>query len=308
MKKKILFLLILIVGFVLFLVVNEFVLKNRTKTGRMKVLSSPSAGVFVDNVAMGKTPFEHKLEEGEYVIKLIPEGVAEDTVSWQGTVYVHDDSLTYINRELGSSEITSAGEVFTVQKMEEKPSEKNTGEVYIETEPSGAIVYLDNDEKGVSPLLIQDVIKGDHEISVFMPGFFRRTHKINIDSGYRTSTQFKLALDRTQKNIEEIQKEKRDEEASEEANIESNQDDEPEEESDETQEEKTSTNRVRVLETGTGWLRVRQEPTTNSTEVGKVEPGEEYVFIEETDGWYQIELEDNIKGWVSGDYVDNVED
>ncbi len=295
MKNKLIFLVLLLSGFAIFLVVNEFVLKDRTPMGRIKVLSSPSAGVFIDNVAVGKTPFEQKIEAGEYVIKLIPEGVAGDTVSWQGTIRVAPDSLTYINRELGESEVLSAGEIFLVEEMEERPEESGTGEVFVETEPSGAIVYLDNDEKGVSPILLQGVTQGDHEISVYMPGFFRRTHKINVDANRRTTTQFQLALDESQQSIDEVTEDAEEAAASEEAAL-------AEEAGDDGLD--PSVNQVEILQTPTGWLRVRAEPTTNSAEVAKADPGTRYELLDQSNGWYQIALGGDETGWVSNQYAE----
>jgi len=60
--------------------------------------------------------------------------------------------------------------------MEKSPRD-DVGEIYIETEPTGALVYLDNEEKGVAPLILADVPSGIHELSVFLPGFLRRTQK-----------------------------------------------------------------------------------------------------------------------------------
>jgi hypothetical protein len=290
MKKKLLFLLLLILGFAVFLGVNSYIQGKKNESGRVKIVSSPAAGVFVDNVAMGRTPFEGKMKEGEYVVKLIPEGVSSDTVSWQGKVRVYKNALTYVNRELGSSDVSSAGETFTVVKMDKKPKNGNYGEIFVETEPAGAIVYLDNDEKGVSPLVMEEVLKGDHEISVFMPGFFRRTHKINVDGGYRTYTTFKLAIDQTQKKVEDLQKEAqtaRDKEASESAQV---------------TESSSSGTKIRIKDTPTGFLRVRQEPGTNGAEIAKVNPDESYPMVEETDGWFKIKLADGKEGWVSADY------
>ncbi len=289
MKKKLAFLLVLVVLFIIFLVVREVIFNKEGNTGRMKIVSSPSAGVFIDNTAVGKTPFEQKLKEGEYTIKLIPEGVSKDTVSWQGKVRVYKESLTYINRELGSSDVSSAGEVFTVSKMEKKPSSNNFGEVYIETDPPGAIVYLDNDEKGVSPLVLEEVTRGDHEVSVFLPGFFRRTHKINVDSAYRTNSTFKLAVDQTKKDISQLRQEKEDErkaaiEATKSATL------------------GEASTQIVIQNTPTGFLRVREEPNTEATEVTRVEPGEKYALLEEGDGWYKIKVDDS-EGWVSSDYA-----
>lgn len=294
MKKKLIFLLILVLGFGIFLAIRVILFGKENDGGRLKIVASPTATVFIDNVAMGKTPYEEKLKEGEYVLKLIPEGNASNTASWQGKVRVNNNALTYVNRELGSSDITSAGEIFTVNKMEKKDVKGGYGSIAVETDPAGAIVYLDNDEKGVSPLIMNEVPKGDHEISVYMPGFFRRTHKINVDSGYQTSTTFKLALDQTQKNIEQLQKEnqaKKDKEASESAKTEATPPSDAKE-------------KVTISDTPTGWLRVRSEPSLNGEEIAKVDSKKEFSLIEETDGWYKIQVEDGKQGWISSEYAE----
>lgn len=291
MKKKLGFLLVLVVLFIIFLVLREVVFNKEGSTGRIKIVSSPSAGVFIDSAAVGKTPFEQKLQEGEYTIKLIPEGISKETVSWQGKVRVNKESLTYINRELGSSEVSSAGEIFTVAKMEKKPKSGNYGEVSVETDPAGAIVYLDNDEKGVSPLVMEEVLKGDHEISVFLPGFFRRTHKINVDGGYRTNAGFKLAVDQTKKDINDLRKEKEAERLKKEA-----------EASKSAEVTESSGTTILIQNTPTGFLRVREEPNTNAAEIARVKPGEKYGMVEETDGWFKIKIDDK-EGWVSSDYA-----
>ena len=152
MKRKLLLVIILVVGFLGFILIRFFIQDQQNAAGRLKIDSSPAAHVFVNDVAVGKTPYEDaNLKVGQYKVKLIPEGKETKTVSWEGTVAIYKSTLSYISRELGTSELTSAGEILTVVKMQEKPNGA-TGAVKIETDPPGAIVYFDNDEKGVSPL------------------------------------------------------------------------------------------------------------------------------------------------------------
>ncbi len=280
MKNKLALLLILLVLFLGFVFVRFFLLEKQNVYGRLKVVTSPTASVFVDNLAIGKTPFEDKYKTGEYILKLIPEGTATDTASWQGKIKIYKNALTYINRELGSSDITSAGEIFTTTKMETPPKNANFGEIYVETDPQGAIINLDNDEKGVAPLILSDVVKGDHELSVFMPGFFRRTQKINVDPGYKVNAIFKLAIDQSQKRPSTSTKKEKEASSS-------------------AASEKTT---ITINDTPTGWLRVREEPTINASESGRVEPGKQFELLEEKDGWYKINYEDDKEGWVSSEY------
>src|SRR3989338_1051019 len=195
MKSKLSLLLILILLFAVFVGGRFFIFDKQNEYGKLKIISSPTASVFLNSTLIGKTPYEDKYKVGEYLLKLIPETSATDTASWNGKINIYKNSLTYINRELGSSDIASAGEIFTTSKMTKKPQNSESGEVYVETEPQGAIITLDSDEKGVAPAIMENVMKGDHELSVFMPGFFRRTQKVNVDPGYRVNAAFKLAID-----------------------------------------------------------------------------------------------------------------
>lgn len=287
MKNKLILLLFLIFLFVGFVTIRFFILDKKNVYGKIKINSSPTASIFINNMIIGKTPYEDKYKVGEYLLKLIPEGSATETASWNGKINVYKNALTYVNLELGSSDIFTNGEIFTIEKMKESPKNPNYGEVYVETEPQGAIVTLDSDEKGVAPLILQDVIRGDHELSVFMPGFFRRTQKIKVDPGYRVNASFKLALDQSQKQLADIEKES-------------------------TKSAKAEKIFVTINNNPQGWLRVREDASINATEEAKVKVGEKYEFIEEKDGWYKIKFNDNkdglvegsfTEGWVSKEYV-----
>ncbi|NTU47189.1 PEGA domain-containing protein [Candidatus Roizmanbacteria bacterium] len=282
MKRKLLLVLGLFFLFAISIAIRIFVFGGQNDTGRIKILSTPSAGVFIDNVPLGKTPYDDKIKPGEHLLKLIPEGNdSTHSATYQEKIKVYKNSLTYVNRELGATDVDSAGDVLTISKMETRPKNSQYGEVYVETDPSGAIVYLDNDEKGVAPLILSDVLEGDHELSVFMPGFARRTQKINVEGEYRVSALIKLAIDPTQK-----------------ANL------------------PTSTplgvsptpsekNKVLIKDTPTGWLRVRSEPTVSASESARVNPGEKYDLLEEQPNWYKIRIESK-DGWISSQYASKV--
>ncbi len=284
MKAKLIILLVLVLLFAGFVLIKFFVLNSQNDFGQIKVVSSPVASVFINNLAVGKTPFENKYKVGEYILKLIPEGTASDTASWQGKIKVYKNALSYVNRELGTSDLTSAGEIFTTTKMDKPPKSADYGEIYVETEPQGAIVYLDNDEKGVSTLIMQDVLKGDHELSVYMPGFLRRTQKINVDSGYRVNASFKLAID---------------ESSPESKNIGVTGNNQPTASSGANTQKTT----VVIKETPTGFLRVREEPSISASEEAQVKPGQKFNLLDEKSGWYKINYEDDKTGWISGEYV-----
>jgi uncharacterized protein YgiM (DUF1202 family) len=66
----------------------------------------------------------------------------------------------------------------------------------------------------------------------------------------------------------------------------------------------TTTATVTIKDTETGWLRVRDTPSSAGLEVAKVTPNEKYKIIEEKPDWYKIELGVGKSGWVSAKYVD----
>lgn len=63
------------------------------------------------------------------------------------------------------------------------------------------------------------------------------------------------------------------------------------------------TKKATVLETGVGWLRVRDEPGLDGQELTKVNVGESYEVLEESSGWVKIKISDGVEGWVSDTYV-----
>lgn len=283
MRKKLVLLTILVFLFILFIITRFFLLKNKDVSGRLKVLSSPTASIFLNNLIIGKTPFEDKVKVGEHILKLIPEGSATDTASWQKKIKVFKNSLTFVDVELGKSEVNTSAEVFTVEKMSSRPKDKDRGEIFVETDPTGAIVYLDNDEKGIAPLILAEVLKGEHEVSVFLPGFFRQTRKVNVTPGFRINGFFKLAVDESQKSQFE-------------PGLEAGKEKEA------TESAQTKKKMVVVKETPTGWLRVREGPSLSASEAAKIKPGERYEFLDQKSGWYKIKYNGK-EGWVSSRYV-----
>jgi len=58
-----------------------------------------------------------------------------------------------------------------------------------------------------------------------------------------------------------------------------------------------------IKQTPTGWLNVREKPSSSSEIITKVYPGESYPFSEIKSGWYKILLKDLTEGWVANQYV-----
>lgn len=302
-KGKLILLTILVLLFLAFIGVKYLLLDKQNDYGAMRILSVPSSNVFIDNVNVGKTPYEQKMKVGEHIVKLIPSQDATQeatpTAQWEGKVKVFKNSLSYVNRELGDSELTSAGEVYTITEMTPGSKAGDYGELFVDTDPPGAIVSIDNDEKGVASLLIAPILNGAHEVSLYLPGFVRRTQKVNIVEGRRINTVFKLAVDKLQQEkIASLSAPRKT--ATDSASIAT-----PSASADAPL--TPGTKQILIEDTPTGWLRVRTEPTINASEEARVDAGTRHVLLEERPNWYRISYEPNKDGWVAAEYAQIVE-
>lgn len=289
-RKIILFIVLFAVVVGLFFGVRFFLNRQKTqgKSG-LQVKSDPPSSVFLDSRFLGRTPYEDRIEPGEYTLKLIPESTATTTASWQGKITLEANILTYINRLLGTSDLTSSGEIISLEKLSGKDTE-----VSIITNPDGAQIKIDNQDKGTAPILVRNIEPGEHDVLVFSPGFVSKSIKIKATVGFKliASVQLAVSADGTTQDKEQTPT-----------------DTNPTPSTSAKAVPKTSDPDkpyVVILDTPTGWLRVRNEPSTTASESGKVNPKEKYKLLEEQSGWYKIQMNGS-EGWISGKYAEKFE-
>lgn len=285
LKKLVLLIVIIALGVGLFFGIRYFLSrqKQQGKAG-LQVKSEPVASVFLDSRFLGRTPFEDRIEPGEYTLKLIPESTATSAASWQGKVILQANILTFVNRELGTSDLASSGEVISLERLSGKDTE-----ISVVTVPDGASVKIDGQDKGTAPLLLRNVEPGEHEVSVSSPGFLSKSIKVKTTAGFKLTTTIQLAVS-GQGEVSGVA-------------------DTAKEEVKKTENKQTTDMQkpyVEILDTPTGWLRVRTEPSTAASEAARVNPKEKYPLLEEKSGWYKIKL-DGTQGWIKGSYAKKYE-
>ena len=293
MKRKVIFFGVILL--IIFAIVGTVrLIASRTpKEGELRVESTPTVSVFLDNKHIGRTPYREKVAAGEYTIRLVPESTTGDVAPWQAKISVGPNLLTYVNAVLSESELSSAVDVLWLEK-----SVANKPELSVITNPDGASVVVDDVTKGITPLTVQDLTVGDHTLTVTSPGFLTRTMKIKMTDGYKLIASMKLALSATGDS---------DTTASSSASLAAT----PTPTIKAGTKTATSsasaqtppTPYVTILDTPTGFLRVRMEPSTSATEAGRVNPGDKYHIYTEQTGWYQIAYDGTNKGWISGQYA-----
>ncbi len=272
---------LIIIIFLVVLIFGGYKLLSLKSSGiaGLKVISSPNASIFLNDKLLGKTPYDDKYASGEYILKLIPEGISDQTISWQGKINLNPSLLTYVNRELGTSELTSAGEILVLEKISQSQTQLG-----IVSQPDGATVLVDGQEKGSTPLSPIEITAGEHEVAVSSPGFSGRTVRILAVTGFKLSANIQLALAPGQEipataSATTIQ----------------------------TKDKEMARPYVLIKDTPTGFLRVRVASSLSATEAAQVKPGEKYPFVDQKEGWFQITYETGNNGWVSSSYAQKVE-
>jgi PEGA domain/Bacterial SH3 domain len=307
MKSKIVFLLILFAGFLTAIVLSFFFLKSRSQNGVLKVLSSPLAKVIINGKEIGSTSLEKTYPVGTYTLRLEPLDTSTNATPWEGKIDIYSNARTEVEQELGLDANSSSGIILTVRKSD---NARDKGLISVETDPKGALVLLDGEEIGISPLQSVTAEQGIHEITIVSTGFFRKQKKVRIEKGYEVIANFKLAIDSSVKKIDELSAASGSAELQVASTSAKSTTPSPTKAITPTPKGGTSTTgsgSVEILDTPTGWLRVREEPSTTASEAAKVNPGEKYPIAGQQTGWYKIEYKKGFFGWISSTYAKKVE-
>jgi hypothetical protein len=277
----IIFLLIVVVAGVLF-----FVGYFKPKAAGLLIETNPASSVFIEGEQVGRTPYETTKEPGEIEVKLVPESFEEPLVPYDTNIDLVSGVQTVIRRDFGDTEEMSAGETLSFEKI-------GGGEVglSIVTIPDSAQISIDTATKAFAPYKTTALSADRHTLGVAAPGYEERTISIRTYENYELTAFVRLA--KSQEGTAEEQEE---------------QPDEPQEPK-QTEEERET---VEIIETPTGFLRVRSEPSTLGEEIGRVEPEEIYELLDEDEdtGWFKIlffpegEDEEGTEGWISNQYAE----
>jgi len=282
-------------------------LPNKQKAA-LQIVTKPAASVFINGKLVGKTPYtDRELSSGEVTLKLIPESTAISLSSWEGKLKLVGGVMSVVSREFAESEENASGDILTL----EPSNDKKNASLAVVTTPDGAAVKIDGENRGFSPLVLDQITEGEHQITLSLNDYRENTLKAKAINGYKLILNSKLAKEVGGQNPlssgtptpEPTGKTKLTTTPTPKISI--------------TPTSKVSPSprptvaitgaSIEVKETPTGWLRVREEPSSSSKELTKIYPGEKYPFLEEKNGWYKITYAEGKTGWISGQYAEKVE-
>ncbi|MDP2649791.1 MAG: PEGA domain-containing protein [bacterium] len=274
MKRVLLFLAPLLIAALIFFGVLFF-LDRKTGKGALQVTSVPKSKVYLENKLMGTTPFcacdlAQMLAVGDYSIKLVPQD--GNFNPFEGKITINKGTLTVVDRTFADNG-SSDGSIISLNPL----SDKKEIEVLVVSMPDKANVFLDSNPVGITPLLLKQVSESDHDLRLTLDGYKDKSIKIKTALGFKLSTLVFLGV-----NVDLSASPVASSAATPPA---------------------IAVAKVLILNTPTGFLRVRESNSINSLEIAQVKPGESYELIEEKDNWFKIKLSDSKIGWISAQYA-----
>ena len=251
----------------------------KPKPGGIKITTNPSSSVYINGNFVGKSPYQGVYPAGKILLKLVPDASGENLLPFETNVTLISGIETVVGRNFGPSEDKSSGYVVSF----EKSGGTDAGLVII-SRPDNAQISIDGVSRGFAPFKISAITPAQHQIVVRAPGYIDSEMNVKTQSGYRLSFFAKL-----EKN-----------EASDVLSTKTS-----------SSEASLQKQLVQILDTPTGFLRVRTKPGASGEEIAEVKPGETYPYLttDLASGWFEIQYQEpksglpsGITGWVSGDY------
>jgi hypothetical protein len=277
MKKVVLILFCAIILGVLFFVLLQFFVLSHSQKGALQVTSSPDSKIYLDGKYLGQTPLckceaKDMQKSGEYTIRLVPND--HNLSEFQEKITITEGVLTVIDRKFGKVS-SSSGSVISLTPLDDKKATQ----LLVVSIPSGSKILLDNNSIGDTPILYKDPTESDHVLQISKEGYVDKTVRIRTPLGYKLTVKVYLSAGDVQQA------------ASESAKISPSVTPTPQ------------LGKVIILNTPTGFLRVRQSASIEAAEVGRVNPTEAYDLVGEQEGWFEIKLNDNLSGFISSQYA-----
>ncbi len=274
MKKIILYTVLILIVIVAFSGL-VYLLNQKSGKGALQVTSTPQSKVYLDGKFIGNTPLcrcgvSNMLPIGNYTIQLSP--VKADLKSFEEKITINKSTLTVVDRSfaIGSE---SAASIITLSPL----GDNKEIELMVISFPSRSNVFLDNSPVGITPLLLKNITQSDHDLKITKDGYIDRSVRIRTTAGFVLKSIIYLGIN---------------------PNIST---------SSSTFSQPTpsapSVTKILILDTPTGFLRVRESSSLDSLEINRVKPGETFELVDEKEGWFEIKLSNGKLGWISTQYA-----
>jgi hypothetical protein len=146
------------------------IISFQINVGNLSVVANPpEAKIFLNDKLMGISPLElSSILPGNYDLKIILSGYD----AWQKRIAIPPAQKIQVNANLIKS--------------------ISHGEIFIDSIPSGAVIFIDSHHLGATPKKITDISLGAHQISLTIPGYEKFSKFVTIQPGKNADLKEKL--------------------------------------------------------------------------------------------------------------------
>ena len=240
------------------------------KKASIKIDSTPPAIVYIDDKEAGTTTYENRsLSPGYINVKLVSQSDSAQT--WSKQIKIQNNINTVVKWNFADDKSDAFGYILYL----EKTGQDDRVGLLANATPDRTTVEIDGETKGFTPLRLDNIGFGDKTIHFSYPGYK------NIDVVTREVRGYQLVVESFLGKVIPI------------TIVEPSATPSP-------IENKTAT----IKSTPTGWLRVRASNSLSSREVKKIKPKQKYKILKTEDEWIQLDLGNNLTGWIMAKYAD----
>lgn len=269
------------------------------KKAGLTINSQPQSEVILNGQVVGKTPFTlESTKPGQNTVRLV---VSDQSLApYETKVNLVPGTKTILTWEFGADNTQSSGYSLSFEKI----TSKNGAELSVISLPTSASVTVDGRPEGFTPYQSNSLTPGSHSITISSPGYQDKLIKVNLYQGFKTVINTQLAMQQAIINLTPTP------EATPSVTPSVSLAPSvkptgitplPKQSSDSAVVSKPY---VEILDTPTGWLKVRKEANTQGEELARVNPGDKFAYQEASaTGWFKIEYQKSLYGYVSSQYA-----
>jgi hypothetical protein len=264
----------------------------RMQKGALQVTATPTSKVYLNDHYLGQTPLcecdsGSMITQGDYTIRVVP--LDTSLSEFQDRITISEGVLTVVDRKFGKDSL-SEGSIISLSPL----PDKNDSQLLVVSFPEGAAVSLDDTDLGNTPLVNKKPTESDHIVRVSKNGYNDKTVRIRTPLGYKLTISVYLSTlltgpTPTPQAITPSPSATTTPSPSLAMTV--------------TPIPKVGASAL-ILDTPTGFLRVRDNPSLDGSEIAEVKPGQKFPLLNEQDGWYEIQLTDGTTGWISTQYAE----
>ncbi len=262
-----------------------------SKKAGIQITAHPDANVVINGKPVGKTPYY--TENSKPGLSTIQMTAIDSGQAWESKVNLIGGTLTTVHREFGATPDKSHSYTLYFEKL----ANSKESSVNVISMPPSTTVSVDGKPQGFTPLSI-DLPAGPHVFAFTSPGFEDKIVNAATQEGYRLNLNLTMATmeivpipaptatpsatitptpTKTTTSITPLPKQ-----ASSSA---------------------TTKPYIEILDTPTGWLKVRETASVAGAELAKVNPGDSFPYKDASaSGWFKIEYLSGKVGFVSSQY------